>query len=275
MPNDFSKLFPGAGDFISGLPVNFPIIGEMQSLYAPFGALHLVGLALLGGCVILLNLRLLGAGLVDEQPSLIERNLRPWLITGAAIVIGTGIIIGILNAEKLYYSPAFFAKMLAMLSALIFTFGVTGAVAKSEGQVSNNIRIAAGVAFVVWLVSMGVFSTAEGVNPGVFHMITAGYAILALFGARTRWIGIAGFALLSVGIFVMYFIVGFDNIDMVWQDVCRWALIASSILLIGLLGYEIFTGKAEAASPLARLIAVFSILAWVTVAAGGRWIGFS
>ena len=26
---------------------------------------------------------------------------------------------------------------------------------------------------------------------------------------------------------------------------------------------------------LAKLIALFSVLAWVTVAAGGRWIGFS
>lgn len=272
---DFSKLFPGATGFIEGMAVNFPIIGVMQNVYAPFGALHLVGLALLGGCVIVINLRLLGAGLVDEQPSLIERNLRPWLITGACIVIGTGIIIGILNATKLFYSPAFFAKMVAMVSALIFTFGVSNAVAKSEGQVSNNTRIAAGVAFVIWLIAMGVFTTSQGVNPGVYHMITAGYAILALFGARTRWIGIAGFALLSVGIFVMYFIVGFDNLDQVWQDVCRWALVAASLLLIGLLSFEIFTGKAEASSPLARLIAVFSILSWVTVAAGGRWIGFS
>jgi hypothetical protein len=73
----------------------------------------------------------------------------------------------------------------------------------------------------------------------------------------------------------MYFIVGFDNLDEIWAEVCRWALVASSLLLIGLLSFEIFTGHAGAASPLARTIAIFSFLTWVTVAAGGRWIGFS
>jgi hypothetical protein len=272
---DFSKLFPGAAGFIDGLPVNFPIIGVMQNLYAPFGALHLVGLALLGGCVLLINLRLLGAGLVDESPSLIERNLRPWLITGACIVIGTGVIIGILNASKLYYSPAFFAKMTAMAAALIFTFGVSNSIARKDGAVSNNAKIAAGVAFAIWLFSLGVFSTAQGVNPGTFHMITAGYAILALFGTRTRLIGVAAFAILAIGIFVMYFFVGFNNSDQIFLEITRWAMIGFSLLLVALMGFEIMTGHAGAASPLARAIAVFSFLSWVTVAAGGRWIGFS
>jgi hypothetical protein len=272
---DFSKLFPGAAMWVEGLPKTWPFV-YLQDVYAPFGALHLVGLALLGGCVILLNLRLLGAGLTEETPSSIERNLRPWLITGAVIAIGTGLIIGALNSSKLYYSPAFFAKMVSMLAALIFTFGVANSVAKADGQISNNAKIAAGIAFLVWLFALGVFSTAQGVNPGIFHVITAGYAILIIFGSKlSRLAGVIAFSVLFVGTFVMYFFVGFDNPDQIYQDISRYALIAGSLILVGLLGYEIFRGKAEAASPLARMIALFSILSWVTVAAGGRWIGFS
>ena len=38
---------------------------------------------------------------------------------------------------------------------------------------------------------------------------------------------------------------------------------------------ELRKGNAQAASGPARMIALFSILTWVTVAAGGRWIGLS
>jgi hypothetical protein len=271
---DFHTIFPGAAGWVEGLPKAWPFV-YLQDIYAPFGALHLVGLALLGGCVLLINLRLLGAGVTDEPVSVIEKNLRGWLITGAAIVIGTGIIIGALNSSKLYYSPAFFAKMTSMVAALIFTFGVSNSVARKDGAISNNAKIAAIIATVVWLFSLGVFSTTAGVNPGVFHVIWAGYGILALFGTKTRLIGLIGFGVACVGIFLMYFVVGFDNPDQVYLEICRWALIVASLLLAGLLGFEIFTGHAGAASPLARTIAIFSFLTWVTVAAGGRWIGFS
>lgn len=271
---DFHTIFPGAAGWVEHLPKTWPFV-YLQDIYAPFGALHLVGLALLGGCVLLINLRLLGAGITEEPVSVIEKNLRVWLITGASIVIGTGIIIGALNSAKLYYSPAFFAKMTSMIAALIFTFGVSNSVARHDGVVSNNAKIATAIALVIWIFSLGVFSTTAGVNPGVFHVIWAGYGMLALFGVRTRLIGLVGFGVVCVGIFLMYFVVGFDNGDPVFLEICRWALIVASLLLIGLMGFEIFTGKAGAASPLARMIAVFSFLSWVTVAAGGRWIGFS
>jgi hypothetical protein len=272
---DFSTLFPGATSWVEGLPHVWPFL-YLQDIYAPFGALHLVGLALLGGCVLLLNLRLMGAGLTEETPAVVERNLRPWLVTGAVIVIGTGLIIGALNSSKLFYSAAFFIKMVALVSALIFTFGVSASVAKRDGVVSTNAKIAAIAAFLIWLFSLSVFSTAQGVSPGVFHMIAAGYGILFIFGGNlSRGIGVATFAILFGGNFVMYFLVGFDNPDQLWQDISKYSLIIGSLVLIGLLAYEIFVGKAETGSKLAKLIALCSILTWVTVAAGGRWIGFS
>src|SRR5690606_20448740 len=163
------------------LPKTWPF-SMWQDVYAPFGALHLVGLALLGGCVILLNLRLMGAGLTEEQPATLERNLRPWMIIGFVIVFGTGLIIGALNSEKLYYSPAFFAKMVALVAAAIFTFGVTSAIAKNDGKVSTPTLAAGAVAFVIWLNSIGVFSTTEGGSPCVFHMIAAAHSIFFIYG---------------------------------------------------------------------------------------------
>jgi hypothetical protein len=277
---DFSTLFPGIADWVAGLPKTWPF-SMWQDVYAPFGAVHLVGLALLGGCVILLNLRLMGAGLVDEQPATLERNLRPWLIVGFVLVFGTGLVIGALNSEKLYYSPAFFAKMVALLAAAIFTFGVTSSIARSEGRIGPITMISGGAAFLIWLASLGVFSTTEGVSPGVFHMVAAAFGIFfiyggrKLFGLQTRVIAAILFAVLYGGVFVVYWVVGFNNYDQVFLDLSRWSMIVGSILLLGLYGYEFYAGRAEAASPVAKMIALFSVLAWVTVAAGGRWIGFS
>jgi hypothetical protein len=274
---DFSTLLPSAAPVVEAMPKMWPI-SMLQDVYAPFGALHLVGLALLGGCTILLNLRFLGAGLTTETPSTIEKNLRPWFITGVAIILGTGIIIGMLNSSKLYYSPAFLAKMAAMVAALTFSFGVTNSIAKNEGTITNPAKIAAVVAFALWLFSLYVFTTSTGVNPGTVHILTAALAMLVIFSGRMRWIaiGVVLLLMLAGGIYT-YGVVGFDNDTLKFLEVTKIFVIVGAVILAGLVGFEIFTSKSEVAvaSPLARLIALFAVLAWVTTAAGGRWIGFS
>ena len=271
---DLFKGIPGAAEFVSGMPKIWPI-SLLQDVYAPFGALHLVGLALMGGAVILLNLRLMGVGLTEEQPSTLERNLRPWFIIGLAIVLGTGIIIGMLNSDKLYKSVPFFVKIMSLIAACIFSFGVTSAVAKAEGKVTMPVIITSAVAFLIWAFALGTFSVDEISAPGLFHPLAAGYAILLIFGARTRWITAAAFALLFGGQFIMYWIVGFNTYEPVYDEISRGIMIAATLIMIALFGFEMYKGKADAATPLARLIALFSILTWVTVAAGGRWIGFA
>ncbi len=271
---DLFKGIPGSADFVSNMPKVWPI-SLLQDIYAPFGALHLVGLALMGGAVILLNLRLMGAGLVDEQPSVLEKNLRPWFIIGLAIVLGTGVIIGMLNSDKLYKSVPFFVKIISLIAACIFSFGVTNAIAKSEGKTSTSVLIAGAIAFVLWVFALGIFATDSISAPAVFHPLYAGYGILLIYGQRTRILAAAAFALLFGGMFVMYWIVGFNTYEPLYDEISRWILIAGALVLMGLYGWEIYKGKADAASPLAKLIALFSVLTWFTVAAGGRWIGFA
>ncbi len=270
---DFSQLLPGIHEWVTALPKTPPFL-YLQDIYALFGAVHLIGLAMLGGAVILLNLRLLNAGMTTDPTSVVERGLRPWLIVGTAIVLVTGIIIGALNSEKLYFSSAFFSKMVAMVAALIFSFGVTNVVASTEGKTTPTAIAFTVVASLLWLVSLGVFGFTEGLNPGVFHMIAAGFAILIIAGKHTRWIAAGVSALLFGGIVVMYLIVGMDNVDTFPTDMSRYSLIAGAVALVALLAFEVFKGE-EGSAPLTRVIALFSILSWVTVAAAGRWIGFS
>lgn len=270
----FSDFFPGAADFIANLGKTppFSVIGD---LYAPFGAIHLIGLALLGGCVIIMCLRLLGAGITDESPSTIERNLRLWHYVGAAIVIGTGLVIGGLNAERLYTSGAFFVKMISMLAALIFTFGVVNAIAKNEGKVSTTSLVLGGIALVIFMVAMGVFSITDGISPGTFHVLTAGYAVLLLFGKKTRVLAGVAFVVMFGTVIEGYMVAGLDSFSPELQNLGIVRSWTAGLLLIALIGYEIYRQDATAGGRVARLIAVLSILSWVATAAGGRWIGFS
>ena len=271
---DLFKDVPGFTDFVAGMPNVWPI-SMLQDIYAPFGALHLVGLGLMGGAVLLLNLRLMGSNLTGQTLPAVERSTRPWLITGLFIVLGTGIIIGMLNSYKLYTSVPFFVKIMSLIGACIFSFGVTNVLAKAEGKASMGVLIAFAVAMAFWLVGLGVFQGDAISSAGLFHPITAGYALLLIYGARTRWIAAAAFALLFGGLFLMYAVVGFDTYEPVFDTVAYSVTVAGSLIMVALYAAEIWLGKADEATPTAKLVALFSVLCWVTVAAGGRWIGFA
>ncbi len=268
------KNIPGSSEFVASMPKAWPF-SMWQDIYAPFGALHLVGLALMGGAVILLNLRLMGAGIKEEPLPQLEKTLRPWLISGLAIVLGTGIIIGVLNSEKLYNSVPFFIKMVSLVAACIYSFGVSNVVAKNNGKATTGVLVAAGIAFLLWLVALGVLGSDTISAPGLFHPLSAGYALLIIYGVRTRWFAVGAFALLFGGMFLMYWIVGFNTYEPIYDEISRWLTLGGALVFAALFGYEVYAGRAEPASPTAKLIALFSVLTWVTVAAGGRWIGFA
>lgn len=120
-------------------------IKESLWLFPAIEAVHLLALAMLGGALLMLDFRLLGVGLSAQSTSVVERNARPWLIGAVATLIVTGVLIGMSEALKLYDKDAFWVKMAALATALVFTFaiklplahrGVSGLAAKALGTVS-------------------------------------------------------------------------------------------------------------------------------------------
>lgn len=93
-------------------------------LFPAIEAVHLIALAFLGGALLMLDLRLLGAGLALRSVSLVERDARPWLIGALVTMIVTGTLIGISEALKLYDKDAFWVKMAALAAAIVFTFAI-------------------------------------------------------------------------------------------------------------------------------------------------------
>ena len=118
-------------------------------LFPTVEAFHLVGLAVIGGAILVVDLRLLGLGLRSQPVSVLARGVQPWVIGSLAVMILSGVPLFLSGAIKCYYSLAFWTKMTALLLAVIFTFTVRRWVAFApEGRFSPLLNRAVAVTSV-------------------------------------------------------------------------------------------------------------------------------
>jgi len=93
-------------------------------LFPVIESFHLLALALIGGAILLIDLRLLGLGLRNTPLADLARDAQPWLAGGLAVMVASGILLFTSEAVKCYYSSAFWTKMSALLPAMLFTFTI-------------------------------------------------------------------------------------------------------------------------------------------------------
>jgi len=94
-------------------------------IFPVIASIHLMGLALIGGSVLLVDLRLLGFGMRNQPLPQLARDAERWLLVSLMILLPTGIFqFMCFAATKYYYMKAFWIKMVALCLALIFTFAV-------------------------------------------------------------------------------------------------------------------------------------------------------
>ncbi|PYU21513.1 MAG: hypothetical protein DMG32_20435 [Acidobacteria bacterium] len=93
-------------------------------LFPLIEAIHLLGLGLIGGAVLVVDLRLLGLGLRRQSVAQVARDAQPWLLGSLMLMIATGGLLFLSEAIKCYYHTAFWLKMTSLFLALVFTFTV-------------------------------------------------------------------------------------------------------------------------------------------------------
>jgi hypothetical protein len=121
-------------------------------LFPVIEAVHLLGLALLGGAVLVVDLRLLGAGLTGRPLAYVAAQLEPWLLGAVAVMVTTGVPLFLSEAVKCYHSDAFRLKMVALALALAFTFGVRNRVAKARPALTAwRARAVGACSLALWL----------------------------------------------------------------------------------------------------------------------------
>jgi hypothetical protein len=86
--------------------------------------IHLIAIAVFAGSVLVVDLRVLGRGLVDTPLPQLARMAEPWLIGSFAVLVLSGIPQMASTALKQYYSPFFWWKMQAVLLGVILTVTV-------------------------------------------------------------------------------------------------------------------------------------------------------
>jgi len=127
-------------------------IRDSSWLFPVIETVHLIGLALLGGAVLMVDLRLLGFGLRERPIAFLVDQTRPWLLVALATLIATGVPLFLSEAIKCYFSPAFWVKMGALVLALAYTLGVRNRLAPTLGASALWPARALGlVSLALWL----------------------------------------------------------------------------------------------------------------------------
>jgi hypothetical protein len=126
-------------------------IRDSRFLFPIIESVHLLALTVLLGAVIVINLRLLGAGLRRQSSSLVARSLDPLMRWGFLVMVITGVLLFCSEALKCYESPPFRLKMLALLAAAVFHWTVVRPRIDSSIEPSSLSRIViALVSTVLW-----------------------------------------------------------------------------------------------------------------------------
>jgi hypothetical protein len=133
----------GVGEAIRNSSWLFPVIESF----------HLLGLAVIGGAVLVVDLRLLGFGLRRQPVAQLAQDAQRWLIASLAVMLLTGILLFTSEAIKCYYHIAFWVKMTSLLLAIVFTFTV-----RRKVTMADETRVSPLLSKLVALTSVALWS---------------------------------------------------------------------------------------------------------------------
>jgi hypothetical protein len=132
-------------------------IRESIWVYPILDVLHCVGILLVAGTIVVVDLRLLGFGLRRSPVSSVVAQVLPWTLSGFAFMFVTGSLLAWSEPVRLYRSLFFPWKLLflatAGLNALLFHYGIYRGVAAwdSASLTPARARLAGVVSIVCWI----------------------------------------------------------------------------------------------------------------------------
>jgi hypothetical protein len=132
-------------------------IRESIWVYPILNVLHCVGILLVAGTIVVVDLRLLGFGLRRSTVSSVVGQVVPWTLWGFGFMAVTGSLLAWSEPVRLYRSLFFPWKLafivLAGLNALLFHLGAYRGVGAWDSALLTpaRARIAAAVSIVCWI----------------------------------------------------------------------------------------------------------------------------
>jgi hypothetical protein len=143
-------------EFCQWIQYSEPLVAMRASpwVFPVIATIHLMGLAVIGGAVLLVDLRLLGLGLRSQPVALLAREADRWLRLDLLVMVSTGILLFMCFATKYYFLTFFWVKMAALIAVVAMTFSIHRRIVMSEETPGHRVsqRAVALVSICLWTV---------------------------------------------------------------------------------------------------------------------------
>lgn len=131
-------------------------------LFPAIQVFHLLALSVLGGAVLLVDLRLLGLGLSRVPVRVLARGAAPWMTTSLIVITVSGIAMFMSEALRCYDNAAFWVKLAVFALALLFNYGVRARWTTADAPVLTvGARVVAVTSILLWT---GVAAAGRGIG---------------------------------------------------------------------------------------------------------------
>ena len=111
---------------------------------------HIAGMVVVFGTVLILNLRVFGLILRGEPVSQIAQDLTPLTLTGLGVQFASGSLMFIVSAMKFTENALFGIKIVLVIAAVAYHFGIHRNLAISKDAHPGRLRLSAAVSLVLW-----------------------------------------------------------------------------------------------------------------------------
>ena len=112
--------------------------------------LHVIGIGMFGGAILVTDLRLLGMILRNTSAASVISSLRPVKHIGMTLVAICGISMFASKAEEYYYNVFFHIKVGLFLLVILHAFAFRSSVYRAA-EPGKNARLAAIVSIILWV----------------------------------------------------------------------------------------------------------------------------
>jgi hypothetical protein len=120
--------------------------------FAIIETVHIIGIGMLLGALLVIDLRMLGFGMKRQTAARLTQELTPWIWGALVVMILTGILLFLSEAVKLCTSAPFLWKMVFLFLALLFHFTLhRKAAARNPEDGAWLGKTAACLSLVCWL----------------------------------------------------------------------------------------------------------------------------
>lgn len=128
-------------------------IRESRVLFPIIETFHLLGLTMLIGTILIVDLRLLGLGMRRQPLTRLARQLAPWTLGSLTLSVTSGIMLFLSEALKCYASGPFQLKMLVLLPAILFQFTIYRRFTTSDSvrTTPGRARLIGSLSLLLWL----------------------------------------------------------------------------------------------------------------------------